>query len=127
MKLEDFRPIASEEQIRVLDNIMKLGTEEKKYLDLYNERQREIDRKLSGIRYEHGLRSDLIRADLELFVDPLLPNRDRYLSNLEKIQAEMKILFRRAIEDLDMGHLGFIQRNYENVVGEPLPITHTDQ
>lgn len=119
--LDEFRKSASPEQISILNNIVSLVQNEEKAYDKYIARQSAIDDAVARIKYNHGLQSNLIDAELELIVDPMLPLRDSYLHKLEDTKKRIKEAFIKAVKS-GMGHLGFIQRNYEAAVGKPLPM-----
>jgi len=63
----------------------------------------------------------MVCAEMKLHADPLLPSRDKHAKIFIQTREEMSTLFRRAVIDLGMASLGYIQRHYENIVSEPIP------
>jgi len=51
----------------------------------------------------------------------LLPERDRRANRVISVRDELKFLYKIAVNDLGMGHLDYFNRNYESLMGEPLP------
>lgn len=121
IKIEEFIKTASDEQRYVLDRVIELSEKEDEACSNYSKIQRKVDETVSGIKTRWGLQIMMVQADLELLVDPMLPERNRYANQFEQVRAEMKELFQKAVCQLEMGHLGFIQRHYEKVVGEKMP------
>jgi len=119
--IEDFRKTAETPQIHAIDTLVHLYREDREMHKNYIRVQEQIERGVSIAESEYRFQPYMLETELELFVDPLLPERDRYADRLLEIKRKATELFRRAVSVLNMGHLGFIQRNYERFVGEPLP------
>ena|GEM_PF-5798769 len=118
--IEEFRKTATPKQIEVIDRLVELHKDGLAARADFQDVQDEIDRRCSLVRQSCGLQSYLIDDELELFVDPLLPVRTECADEYREISKEMVQLFKRAIE-LNMEQLGYIQRNYKKITGEPIP------
>jgi hypothetical protein len=119
--IEEFKKTATPKQIKVIDRLATLHKEGLAARADFQEVQDKIDRRCSLIRQSCGLQSYLIDDELELFVDPLLPARADCADDYRQIHKEMTQLLKRAVGELNMGHLGYVQRNYEKITGEPVP------
>ncbi len=111
--IEDFMKAATDEQKDLLSKLSETAKQEKKYAD-------EIDRISSSIKSgtysPDGFSVTLCEDEDDAIVISMGP---RY--KLKRVREQMKIYMKEAVE-LGMSHLGIIQKNYENYVGESLPI-----
>ena len=121
--IEEFRKTATPEQIEAIDKLAKLHKEGLAVRDAYEDIAEHIDREYRLAHQTWGLQTTMVDAELELFVDPLLPVRDGYADRHQQIREEMTQLLRQAVGELNTGHLGYVQRNYEKITGEPMPNT----
>lgn len=119
--IENFKQTATLEQIDAVDRLTELHKEGLAAYAGYREVQDQIDRGCHLARHIWGLQTEMVHDELEIRVDPLLPTRDRCKEKYLQVRGELARLLRRAVGKLDMGHLGYIRRNYESIVGEPLP------
>ena len=111
--VEKFVETATDEQKEVLFTIYDLSQKEK-----------ELDKKLEAIRrapsrgglYHSGVGVSVCEDLDDVAVISMGP-----LQEVKQIRGEMGTLMRRAVTELDMGKVGYIQRHYESYVGEPIP------
>jgi hypothetical protein len=122
MRIKDFRLTASEEQKRVLDEILELHRDWDVYYTEYDKYQREIDEALFSLRATCSHEAE-VRDFMDLAFDdrPTIPARDMYAEKVKETVARLKPLFTRAVNELGMGNLAYFQRHYRTVVGVPLP------
>jgi|GEM_PF-1898037 len=109
--IEEFVKTATKEQKDVLFKIFKLGEQEQK---LANEVNKIRDSVKSGI-YSDGYGITVCEDADDVAVISAGPRE-----KLENVRREIKNYMLKAVK-LGMGDLGFIERNYEHYVGEPLP------
>jgi len=120
--IEEFRKTATPKQIEVIDRLAKLHKEGLAARTDFEEVQDEIKGWCSHIfQPSRCPQSYLIDAELEIWVDPLLPIKHECADKYQQIRKEMIQLLKRAVGELNMGHLGYVQRNYEKITGEPVP------
>ncbi|MFH1915740.1 MAG: hypothetical protein ABIJ21_00610 [Nanoarchaeota archaeon] len=125
--IKEFRPIATPEQLQCLDRIMELASEEKGLIASYHTQVEEYNRSVDRERNRWGLE---FRQIADLVVDQeyecerhqLGRNGKSVERRIRKIQQEMRGLFIAAVDTYGMGHLGFIQRYYDNLTKGSLPI-----
>ena len=122
LTIEAFRSTASSEQLVVLDRIVQLAQQERGSYRVYSALQGRIEETEREARARWGLQSEMVYAFMEFHADPLLPSRNKQAQIVDQTRAEMATLFRRAVTDLGMATLGYIQRHYEAIVGKPFPI-----
>jgi len=70
--IKDFRLNASEERVKVIDQIVELHQD---WLGEYKEQQKKIDEGVRRAKTEWGAQTEMVMADLELFVDPFAPRK----------------------------------------------------
>ena len=119
--IKEFRPHATPEQGKVLDRLMVLNKQEVEAYELAQNKQREINVEFSRARSEWGTQTDMVYADMEFFADDLVVVRDSNYRAVESAQAEMRELLQRGVSKLGMAHLGFFQRQYQRLLGQPIP------
>jgi hypothetical protein len=111
--LEDFMKIATKEQKDLLIKIGEAAEQEKKSSDEVN-------------RIHNSIKTGIYSSDGGLSVTVCEDEDDAMVISAgprQKVGDAKKHLKEYMVEavKLGMGHLGFIQRNYEHYVGEPLP------
>ena len=115
LTIEDFKKTASPEQIGLLDKILFLAKEEKRLVSLVNEYRKDAD-----------LERDFWGSSFVQIAD-LVVEQEIYLyarvaeDNLKETRSELSDLFTKAVKEYNLDHLGFFQRNYISIVGEPMP------
>jgi hypothetical protein len=110
--IEDFMKTATKEQKDMLFKLSELVEQENKYV---NEINRINSSMKSGIYSPDGISITLCEDEDDAMVISMKPRRE-----LREVKEQMKSYMQEAVE-LGMGHLGLIQRNYESIVGKPLP------
>ena len=120
--IEDFSKDADPKQKKVLDWIMKLAKEEYILAEYINEKAAKWEEK--G-RREYAFWCPSFVQIYDLIMDQEIgpaahAETYRERRRFETVRRRMNVLFVAAVEKYDMGHLGFIQRNYEKAVGKPI-------
>lgn len=117
--IEDFMPVATEEQKSILLRLSELAEEEYTTAEIYHGKLKSHQRAAdSASELKDGQYARIIREDAgDLALIATVEER----GSLAKIKSEMKKLMISAVRDHQMGDLGIIQRMYEHYVGEPIP------
>lgn len=119
MLVKDFRPRATKEQLSVIDRLFVLARKEQKYYGIYQTAKKEIGDEYSHLQAICSNENE-VRDFMDLAFDEFSNNApwriDSALDKLQTTQGEMRTLFKKARDELNMGHLGYIQRNYEGVM-----------
>lgn len=117
-KIEEFIKTATKEQKDVLFKIHELGDQEQKLVETYNkkiESYQEIARDANELK--DGQYAKIIREDAH---DSTLIKTVDEREKLQNVRNEIKDYVIKAVK-LGMADVGFIERNYEHYVGEPIP------
>ncbi len=109
--IEDFMKAASDEQKELLFKLSETVEQEQKYAEEVN---RIYGSMRSGIYSLDGISVTLCEDEDDARVISFKPRQE-----LQRVREQMKDYMKKAVE-LNMAHLGIIQRNYEHYVGEPL-------
>lgn len=124
LTLEEFEKIASSQQKQLLEKIIHLIHEEQEYVDLLNNARKPFVEAVYQEKSRWGFNFSQI-ADLVIDQE-IIPSADKvtqpYQEKLSIIRTELSTYFKRAVQE-GLDNLGFIQRHYSNVVGEPFPST----
>ena len=111
--IEDFIGTATDEQREVLTNLSRTGKEEKKLTDEVEAVYKSIN--TGGVYSLDGHSVTICEDNDNAAIISAGPKKE-----LRIVKEKMATYMKKALE-LDMGHLGIIQRNYETYVGEPIP------
>ncbi|MFC1723343.1 hypothetical protein ACFL0V_04340 [Nanoarchaeota archaeon] len=122
--IAEFKKTASPEQAQVIDRLVAIHRETRRESQIYFRLQGDIDYEVRSAQQRWGLQTQMVAIDLELYADHLLPARNMHADRIIELRQEASQLLQQSVTELDMQHLGYVQRNYQRIVGTPIPHLH---